>query len=63
MIRLNDHEHDILSRLADREQMTISETVRWLVRREHERGVSLRADVVIEEGGSASGVRVRRAKA
>ena len=38
VIRLNDRERDMLDVVATREAMSASETVRWLVRREYDRG-------------------------
>ncbi len=61
MIRLSDREHEMLTNLANREQMTISETVRWLVRREHEHGIA-GGDLVVEERHATSGVRARAGK-
>lgn len=60
MIRLSDREHEMLADLANREEMTISETVRWLVRREHERDIPLGEHVVIEPGRAKSGMRSRK---
>lgn len=60
MIRLSDREHEMLTSLANREEMTISETVRWLVRREHERGITLGGELVVEANQAKSGVRSRR---
>jgi hypothetical protein len=36
VIRLNEHERDALARVAGRGQMTISEAIRYLVRRADE---------------------------
>lgn len=62
MITLSDREHEMLSSLANREEMTSSGTVSWLVRREHERyrRPPLGAEIVVEECQGTSGVRVRR---
>lgn len=37
MVRLSDREREMLDAVATREQMSASEVVRWLVRREFER--------------------------
>lgn len=37
MVRLSDREREMLDSVASREQMSVSEVVRWLVRREYER--------------------------
>lgn len=56
-IRLNERERGMLTAVADREQMTASEVVRWLVRREYERHESHAVDVTKHE---RSGIRQRR---
>jgi hypothetical protein len=37
VIRLSDRERDMLDAVATHEEMSASEVIRWLVRREHER--------------------------
>jgi hypothetical protein len=40
IVRLSEHERDMLDVVATREKLNVSETVRWLVRREYEAGLA-----------------------
>lgn len=59
VIRLNDREREMLHAVAAREQMSASETIRWLVRRAYEQTQIPDGDRVIT---TRSTVRPRKAK-
>jgi hypothetical protein len=59
VIRVNDREREMLAAVSEREQMSVSEAVRWLIRREYERGAVPGGDRVIGAIRSRSGIHQR----
>jgi hypothetical protein len=57
VIRLNDREREMLDVVADREQLSASETVRWLIRRAFEQNAIPHGDMVL---GSEAESTVRK---